>query len=69
MSQESIEQDNRMEAVTAAIMARGTLYSAADVYAAFAEMARLSALARTEMAKVIPPNLQRVQAEMFTGMK
>jgi len=44
-----------MEAVTAAIIARGTLYSAADVFEAFADMARLSALARTEMAKVPPP--------------
>ena len=67
VSKESIEKDERMEAVTAAIIARGTLYSAADVYQAFADMARLSALARAEMAKV-PPSLgpSRIQPSPST---
>lgn len=76
VSKEAIEGDERMEAVTAAIIARGTLYSAADVYEAFADMAKLSAQARAEMAKVdmllVPTVLQHfmvaeVEAEEKRG--
>lgn len=41
-----------MEKVTAAIVARGADYNAADVYEAFAKKAELSARARVEMSKV-----------------
>ena len=49
---EAVEKDERMEKVTAAIVAKGADYNAADVYEAFANMAVLSAKARVELAKV-----------------
>lgn len=51
MTREDIERDIRMEKVTAAIVASGADYSAADVYEAFARMSVLAAKARVEMAK------------------
>ena len=52
VSKRDIESDERMEKVTAAIVARGAEYNAADVYQAFAKKAALSAKARVEMSKV-----------------
>lgn len=54
VSREAVERDQRMEKVTAAIVARGADYNAADVYEAFAKKAELSARARVEMSKVLP---------------
>ena len=54
MSREAIAQDQRLERVTAAVVAKGADYNAADVYEAFAKMASLSAAARDEMSKVRP---------------
>lgn len=41
-----------MERVTAAIMAAGTKYSAADVFQAYARLSQLQAQARLQLAKV-----------------
>lgn len=54
-SKEELESDARMERVTAAILARGTLYNAADVYEAFTQLSQLGAAARVETAKVGSP--------------
>lgn len=51
VSKQSIAADPRMEKVTAAVVASGAEYSAADVYGAFAQMSVLSARARVEMSK------------------
>lgn len=50
-SKEALLADPRMERVTAAIIARSTQYSAADVFQAFAALAHLQAQARVQMAK------------------
>lgn len=47
-----MDKDERLERITAAIVAKGTEFSAADVFEAFAELADLSAKARVEMNKV-----------------
>ena len=52
MTKELVESDSRMELVTAAIIARGTLYSAADVYQANDHLSDLGSKARMELAKV-----------------
>ena len=45
-----------MERVTAAIMAAGTKYNAADVFQAYARLSQLQAQARRELDKVKCPH-------------